>query len=305
MCKGDTDRHMDIFPPDIKLLAIDLDGTLLTPQKQITPRTLAAVRAAQEAEIIVTIATARRYCNTAPIASELGLDIPLILCDGALIVEHPGGSILHTHPLQADVAQQLVDILVQRSVQPVVHHINGTLEEMWLGPVEFDTLWLESYLATFPENIRRLPYSVLCAGHPDPLRVVAFASEELIYELIPAVSTLPISWDAIRRGNFGWAELAMMAPGCSKADGVTALAGRLGIPLTQVMAIGDNTNDREMLSAVGWGVAMGHAAEAIKQSADAVTTSNTEDGVALAIERYALRRATSADSNSFKREICL
>ena len=81
---------MDILPSDIKLLAIDLDGTLLTPQKQITPRTFAAVRAAQEAGIVVTIATARRYCNTAPIASALGLDIPLILCDGALIVEHPG-----------------------------------------------------------------------------------------------------------------------------------------------------------------------------------------------------------------------
>ena len=296
---------MDIFPLDIKLLAIDLDGTLLTPQKQITPRTLAAVRAAQEAGIIVTIATARRYCNTAPIASTLGLDIPLILCDGALIVEHPGGSVLHTHPLQADVAQQLVDILVQCSVQPVVHHVNDTVEEMWLGPVEFDTFWLEGYLAAFPENIRRLPYSGLCAGHPDPLRVVAFTSEEIVSELIPAISTLPISWDAIKRGNFGWAELAMMAPRCSKAGGVTTLAGQLGIPLEQVMAIGDNTNDLEMLSAVGWGVAMGHAAEVIKQSADAVTTSNTEDGVALAIERYALRRAAIADSNSFKRQICL
>lgn len=295
---------MDIFPPDIKLLAIDLDGTLLTPQKQITPRTLAAVRAAQEAGIVVTIATARRYCNTAPIASMLGLDIALILCDGALIVEHPGGSVLHTHPLRAEVAQQLVDILVQHAVQPVVHHVNGTVEEMWLGPVEFDTLWLEGYLAAFPENIRRLPYPVLCAGHPDPLRVVAFTSEELVSALIPAVSTLPISWDAIKRGNFGWAELAMLAPGCSKASGVKALARQLGIPLGQVMAIGDNTNDLEMLQAVGWGVAMGHAAEVIKQSANAVTTSNTEDGVALAIERYALRRAAMADSNSLKREIC-
>src|SRR5437667_7060710 len=99
-------------------------------QSSVPRPTFATLRAAQEAGIIVTIATARRYCNTAPIASALGLDIPLILCDGALIVEHPGGNVLHTHPLQADIAQQLVDILVQRSVQPVVHHINGTVEEM-------------------------------------------------------------------------------------------------------------------------------------------------------------------------------
>ena len=263
------------------------------------------MRAAQEAGIVVTIAKARRYCNTAPIATALGLGVPLILCDGALIMQHPGGTVLHTHPLQANVAQHVVDILVSRSVPPVVHHVTADAEEMWLGPIEFDTLWLEGYLAAFPNNIRRLPYSNLCAGHPDPLRVVVFASEEVVYDLIPAVSVLPISWDAIKRGNFGWAELAMMAPGCSKASGVAALARQLGIPLTQVMAIGDNTNDLEMLRAVGWGVAMGHASETIKQSAHAVTTSNTEDGVALAIERYVLRRAASVDSNSFKREICL
>lgn len=294
-----------MLPRDIKLLAIDIDGTLLTPQKQITPRTLAAVRAAQEAGIIVTLATARRYCNTAPIATALGLDIPLIVCDGALIVQHPVGAVLHTHTLHCDVAQQVVDILAKQAVQPAVHHVNGTVEEMWLGPVESDTCWLEGYLAAFPENIRRRPYSELCVGQPHPLRVVAFASEEIVSSLIPDVGTLPCSWDAIRRGNYGCAELAVMAPDCSKASGVTALARQLGIPLTQVMAIGDNTNDLEMLQAVGWGVAMGHASEAIKQSAHAVTASNTEDGVALAIERYAVRRATSADSNSFKREICL
>jgi hydroxymethylpyrimidine pyrophosphatase-like HAD family hydrolase len=96
-----------------------------------------------------------------------------------------------------------------------------------------------------------------------------------------------------------------MAPGCSKASGVATLAGQLGISLTQVMAIGDNNNDLEMLSMVGWGVAMGHAPESVKQNAKAITASNAEDGAALAIERYALRWATSADSNSFKREICL
>jgi hydroxymethylpyrimidine pyrophosphatase-like HAD family hydrolase len=298
-------KNMDILPPDIKLLAIDIDGTLLTPQKQITPRTRAAVRAAQEAGIIVTLATARRYCNTAPIAKELGLDIPLILCDGALIMQHPCGTVLQTHPLRADLAQRVVDLVVQETVQPVVHHINGAVEEMWLGPVEFDTLWLEGYLAAFPDNIRRLPHPVLCAGQPDPLRVVVFASEEAVYGLIPGVSALPCSWNAIKRGNFHCAELAIMAPGCSKASGVATLAGQLGISLTQVMAIGDNNNDLEMLSMVGWGVAMGHAPESVKQNAKAITASNAEDGAALAIERYALRWATSADSNSFKREICL
>ena len=71
------------------------------------------------------------------------------------------------------------------------------------------------------------------------------------------------------------------------------------------MAIGDNNNDIEMLRTVGWGVAMGQASEAVKSAARAVTASNQEDGVAQAIQNYALRDATTADSNSLKRLTCL
>ena len=71
------------------------------------------------------------------------------------------------------------------------------------------------------------------------------------------------------------------------------------------MAIGDNNNDIEMLRTAGWGVAMGQASEAVKSAARAVTASNREDGVAQAIQHYALRKAITADSNSFKRLTCL
>src|SRR5437870_573068 len=129
---------MDMPSQDIRLLAIDIDGTLLNPQKQITPRTQAAIRAAQQEGAIVTLATARRYINTAPIAQELGITIPVILCDGALIIEHPDGDVLHTQMLYADIAQQAVEILVRYGVQPVVHHLNGTIEETWTGLLEYD-----------------------------------------------------------------------------------------------------------------------------------------------------------------------
>lgn len=280
---------MQTVSEQIKLLAIDIDGTLLDPLKQITPRTLAAIQAAQEAGIIVTLATGRRYCNTLPIADELGIDIPLILCDGAVIMEHPRGSVLTTHPLQAEIAQQAVELMVSHNIQPVVHHINAGIEEIWTGHAHFDNEWLATYFSAFLDTIRRMDYGVLCNGWPDPLRVVAFAAEEEIYELAPKFSTLACSWNAVKSGNYGCSELAVMAPACSKALGVTTLASLLDIPLTQVMAVGDNHNDLEMLQAVGWGVAMGQAPEAVKAVAHAITASNGEDGLALAIERYALR----------------
>jgi hydroxymethylpyrimidine pyrophosphatase-like HAD family hydrolase len=150
-----------------------------------------------------------------------------------------------------------------------------------------------------------MPYEALCAGHADPLRVVTFASEEEVQRLIPEVSALVCSWATIKRGSYGTAELTIMAKGCSKASGVKALAQSLAIPLQEVMALGDNNNDIQMLQTVGWGVAMGQSSEAVKRAAHAITASNKEDGVAQAIELYALRRATHSDSNSRKRATCL
>jgi Cof subfamily protein (haloacid dehalogenase superfamily) len=265
---------------------------------------MAAVQAAQQAGVIITLATARRYYNTLQIAIELGVDIPLILCDGSLIMQHPTGEVVHTHLLPAHIAQQAVDILTRYRIQPVVHHMNGNREETWTGPRTFDNEWVMTYFSSFLGGMQRICHHHLCLGHPDPLRVIAFAPEDVIEQLIPEVSALDCSWNITRRGSYGTAEMAIMHRTCSKASGVAALAHLFRIPLGQVMAIGDNNNDLEMLQEVGWGVAMGQATEPVKAAAHVVTTSNAEDGVALAIERYILDRASKLPSNSLRRATC-
>ncbi len=291
---------MTVSAPEIKLLAIDIDGTLLTPEKSISEKTRAAIHRAQAEGIVVTLATARRYGNTKQFADALGISIPLIICDGALIISHPDGAVLDTNMLPAKVAQQAVELMISKQVQPIVQHINGKVEETWSGYAEFDNPELEIYSRLIP-NMRRMPYATLCQGQPDPLRVVAFASKDAIASIIAEIPQIPCSWNSIKEGNYGCAEISIMHQACSKASGVARLAKRLGIGLHQVMAIGDNTNDIEMLRDVGWGVAMGQATDAVKAYARAITTSNTEDGVAVAIERYALRSASKAASNSLKR----
>jgi Cof subfamily protein (haloacid dehalogenase superfamily) len=292
-------------PENIKIIVIDIDGTLLTTEGSITANTLEAVQAAQQDGIIITLATARRYSNTAIIAKELGLNTSLILYDGAIIMQHPHRAILHKHLLYASVGQQAVDILMRHKLQPVVHPFKDIEEQIWTGPTAFDNSWVATYFASAPQQVHRMPVETLCAGHSDPIRVVAFASEEIIHTLLPEVAALDCSWTITRRGNYGSAELAIMNPSCSKASGVTELARYLGIPLEQIMAIGDNNNDIDMLRTVGWGVAMGQASEAVKSAARTVTASNQEDGVAKAIQHYALRDASRADSNSLKRLTCL
>ncbi len=299
----------ELTPTSIKLLAIDIDGTLLNPEGEITARTLAAVQAAQEAGIVVTLATARRYFNTAEIADELGLVGPIILYDGAMIVRHPDAKVVYSRPLRADIAQEAVELLVRHGIQPVVHPDGGfgggLEEEIWTGAAELDNLWIDAYFAAYAERMRRMPYANLCIGHPDPLRVVAFAGEEAVQGLIPEVSALDCSWTNMKRGSFHTAELVVMDRGCSKASGTAALAQSLHIPLQEVMALGDNNNDVEMLRSVGWGVAMGQAPDNVKAAANVVTANNWEDGAAQAIERYALRCAAQAASNSLKRTTCL
>jgi 5-amino-6-(5-phospho-D-ribitylamino)uracil phosphatase len=297
--------HMQRIPDSIKMLVIDIDGTLLDPAGRIAPATLASVHAARQAGIVVTLATARRYCNTAPIASELGLHGPLILYDGAFIVQHPLGEISYRRPLGALIAQQGVDLLVRHSMQPVVHPDDGLLEEVWTGPAALDNLWLDAYFAAYAGRMRRKPYDTLCMGQPGPLRVVAFSSLESIQGVLPELPDLNCSWTTISRGSYGSAELVIMDRGCSKASGVAALAQALTIPMSEVMALGDNNNDIAMLQAVGWGVAMGQAPAQVKAAARAVTASNAEDGAARAIWRYALGNAAQISSNSLKRATCL
>ncbi len=283
---------MEKFSPDIKLIAIDIDGILLNPDGQITRYTRHAIQAAQDAGMIVTLATARRYFSTLEIAEALGIDLPLIVYDGALIVNHPARAILRSQTLAPEVAAQVVEIFQRQGVQPVVQPCECVLEEVLTGPAEYDHPELATYIALAENRLRRLPYAQLCAWQADPLRVVAFASQEAIERLIPEIAPLACSWHAISQGSYNCAELAIMHPGCSKASGVAALAARYQIPLSQVMAIGDNINDLEMLQRAGLGVAMGQAPEEVKAAAKVVTASNEEDGVALAIERFALARHT-------------
>jgi hydroxymethylpyrimidine pyrophosphatase-like HAD family hydrolase len=286
----------------IKLIAIDIDGTLLTPQGQITPRARAAIRAAQRAGVIVTLATARRYGGAQEIAQALGIELPLIVYDGTLLVIHPTRAILASQTLEAEAARQAIEVFLRYNIQPVVHPCEEghcVKEEVWTGPAEFDNPDLLPYLGVAGERVKRMPYIVLSARATEALRVVAFADKEALERMLPAVTALDCSWNFAPQGSYGCAELAILPADCSKASGVATLAARYGIALEEVMALGDGYNDLEMLRVVGLGVAMGQAPEQVKAAARAVTASNHEDGVALAIERYVLSASYQETLTSF------
>jgi 5-amino-6-(5-phospho-D-ribitylamino)uracil phosphatase len=286
----EKDYQHSINPFPIQLLVIDIDGTLLDPAHRITPRVRAAIHAARSQGVVVALASGRRYCVASTIADDLAIPLPLLVYDGAIVLDHPSHTLISANYLPASTAQNLLDILVEHRIQPLIHHFfaSSAAEEMWTGPASFDTPWVQEQLHRFPQQVRRYPYSACCQGHPDPVRVLAYAPESMLTPLLPLLSTLPCSWNITTSHLQANAVLSIMNQHCSKASGLTALARALDIPLQHVMAIGDDNNDLEMLQCVGWSVAMGQSTPAIKSIAHSITTSNAEDGVAHAIDRYIL-----------------
>lgn len=273
-----------------RLVATDLDGTLLDPTGSITPRASAALQALRDAGIPLVLATSRRLTGVLPIAKEIALDGYLILYDGAQIRDYPGGAILAEEPLALPVARQAAEIIAASGLRPIAQYATSTGEELRIAPEQYSDGAEHEYLERFFRQIVVVPLAELC---PDDrgglLRIVAFGPLERLERAASRLTHLPAGRQLLSLGNYGASELSVFSPNASKGAALTTLAVRLGIPMEQVFAIGDGINDVSMLSVAGLGVAMANADIATHAVAHAVTPSNVEDGAAQAIERYVLR----------------
>lgn len=273
-----------------RLVATDLDGTLLDPTGAITPRTRAAIHALRHAGITLALATSRRLTGVVPIAEEIALNGYLILYDGAQIRTYPGSTILAEEPLALPVARQTAEIIAASGLRPIAQYATSRGEELRIAPEQYGDGAEREYLERFFRQITVVPLAELCPdGHTGLLRIVAFGPLDHLERAVAQLTHLPSGQQLLSVGNYGTSELSVFSPNTSKGNALTTLAAHLGIPMEQVFAIGDGINDVSMLPLAGLGVAMGNAEEAARVVARAVTASNGEDGAALAIERYVLR----------------
>ncbi|WP_298462766.1 Cof-type HAD-IIB family hydrolase [uncultured Mitsuokella sp.] len=264
----------------IKLFVTDLDGTLLPKGQQVSQENIDAVQAAVKAGVTVTIATGRMYRAALPVALALGVDVPIITYNGALI-KSTNGEVFYESFLPEQVIADVVSFCQERGwyLQSCSH------DELYL-PAR--TSEAEGYEAA--QNIK---------GHVvgwDGLK----AHDEAVCKLLSITSGAEETDARIRemRAHFG-SEIAVVRsnanyveivnPGVSKAAGIQHLADKLGVKLDEVMAIGDANNDLPMLKAAGHSIAMGNAVPEVKAVCDAVTTTCEENGFAKAIYDYVLR----------------
>jgi len=289
--------------PPVRLVAIDIDGTLLpTFSQTISSRNAEALRAAQRAGVTVAIATGRRTAYTAPLLEGLGLraDMPLITSNGA-VTRTLGGDPLDRSHLQASVARELCGLLRPFGTLVFTFDMVGRGElilEDFEQAHQRIALWVEANRDAI-EIVQPLE-NALPDGN-DPIQGMVTGGVEKMRQAEKALrdSTLSTSCAAVRT-EYPARDLSivdLLPPGVSKGWALERLAARLGVDRKETMAIGDNWNDVNMLEWAGQAILMGNAAQDLRAMAKLngwkQAPPNDEDGVAVTLER-ALSRLSSA-----------
>ncbi len=275
--------------PRYRLLALDIDGTLLRSDKTISPRTLAAILAARNRGVRVVLVTGRRHPAARKIAAMLGFAIDLVLHNGAIIIEN--GEVLRCLPLPRALALRAVAVGRALAADPVLHCGHRGEGRLMIEGIEPSNTLLVYYLDRSHPDVTSVdvlddaldedPIQVMFGGALDSMSVLrARLEDELGGEVRIDRTVYPESGVQI---------LDVLRAGVGKAEALRFLQDRWGVPAQATLAIGDNWNDQEMLAAAGLGLVMGNADPEMLRLGLGVLPTNDEDGVAVAIEREILK----------------
>jgi len=263
---------------EIRLVAIDLDGTLLDRNIQVSPRAIAAIRSAVAQGVIVTLATGRMFASAVIFARQIGLDVPLITYNGGLIRSALTGETLFHQPVPVDAAVDILSLFYHHN-----WYIQSYVEDkLYVDQLDEHALRYARLSKITPIAIGKKLYTMKAA----PTKLLGITEPDNVLPLIDKIGQLFPDRVYATSSKDGYVE--MMHPTVNKGNALAFLADKLKIDQTQVMAIGDSLNDTDMLTYAGFGVAMDNAAPEVKAVAQAVTSSNDEEGVAAAIEKYVL-----------------
>ena len=267
---------------EIKVLALDLDGTLTNSQKEVTPRTRAALDAAIAKGVTIVLASGRPTAGVLPLAKELGLDKKggcILSYNGGKIIDCRTGQTLVQHAFPADLIEPVCTFSRYWNVVPLTYDKNGIVTE------DADAAYVkeEARINKIPaRQVENLPAEIqwpinklLLVGDPvdmphvEELMQQKFAGKLSIYRSAPFfIETMPL--------------------GVEKSASLALLLKNMDLGPENLMACGDGWNDLPMIRYAGMGVAMGNAVPEVKQAAKYVTADNEHDGVGLAVEKFIL-----------------
>lgn len=257
----------------IDLIALDLDGTLLAPDESVSARNRAAIGRALQEGIRVVLVTGRGVDTPIRISRELGLNLPVICCHGALTKDFGSGKTLVHIPVPLVYAKPMV-AFAQEEALPLALYVGETFYRLEGSEVYMDDMrgpgWKET--ASFFEVLTEAP------------TFVRFLGERSVERMRERFGDLPLAFRYETWHDF--VECAVLNRDASKRNALARLCADFGVPAERVLAIGDSRNDVPMMRWAGIGVAMGNALPEVRDQVRWVTASNERDGVALAIERF-------------------
>jgi hypothetical protein len=286
-----VNRPEPAFP--IRLLALDIDGTLVGDDLILRERTRAAIVAAVQRGIHVSLATGRMASSALVFARELGLRDPIVAYQGALVRAMPSadsrtGRLLSHHPLAPAVAREAIVWSRAHGLDPHVNHLERFI-------IRADDPRAEDYSAFLGSRAELVPDIVAAIDRP-VTKVIAVGEEPRPAALLALARRRFANRAGVTISHPRFLEF--VSPGISKGRAVRLLARRWGISPSQVLAIGDQLNDLEMVSAVGHGVAMAHAPFEVRDAARYVAPPVNDEGAAQLIEALVLERPGVARANA-------
>jgi Cof subfamily protein (haloacid dehalogenase superfamily) len=253
-------RKTTTFP--FRLAAIDLDGTLLGPDKMISDQNAAAVRRLRENGVTVIIASGRRHQNSVRFQRQLQLTGPIIACQGGLIRDGESGNVIEAHFLPQSVTRQIISEAESRDIQIIYYHLDH------LYVAERNNKWLELYETRVGERAEVIVNLEQLDGRR-ALKLVWYGDPEAVTEIRPEMSAHYCEKADVlstEREN-----LEFMPRGINKATALAKVSAEFGVPTEQVLAFGDGENDVQMLAWAGMGVAMSHGSQAAIKAARRVS----------------------------------
>lgn len=273
-----------------KMLVSDIDGTLLNSQGRLTDGVKQAVRDLHEQGVIVTLATGRNLRGVLPLIEELGVSVPVILGNGTVIADPMKRETLLHRPLPHETAHKLIDVIRGHGLwsSVFVHTFEG-IDTYYDRDPGFDAAYL---FVNRDPNISKQVDDFRSVTGVDPLKVLLIDTPDKVYPLIEDLKKIDDHKFNMFVSTYdfpGYVFLEMFDHASSKASGIDHLAREFGITPAEVVAVGDNANDLEMIRYAGLGVAMGQGVDELKQAADWTTKSNDEDGVAYLIRERMLK----------------
>jgi len=268
----------------VRLVIADVDGTLLTPDKLLTSRARAAVRAIAEAGIAFTITSGRPPRGMKLLVDELQLSAPLTAFNGGMVLR-PDFSVVQKHLIPGDAVRPCIDILTKHALD-VWAYADGD----WRVPSRHGRhVDREEWTVKFPPTVMAtsalaVDGLIKIVGVSDDPHAMALAVEEVRQTFGRRISA------ALSQPYY----LDITHPDANKGEVVRVLSRLLDVPAVEIATIGDMPNDIQMFELSGLSIAMANATADVRHAAACVTASNTEEGFALAMERFVLSGRSSA-----------